>query len=379
MKNPLSLTVVAALTCLSASSAPKAVADPVAAGFPAWEGLIPKNHLAGHEAEASDLRHRATIVVEFEAEKATEQLSPLSGLAIWATPFSSTAFEYQEARREFFVVFSNRGGRGKEAKEGLEKFYKSEKGTFFTFPTAAPVYHDVTFPGGPDAKGKYPMIYVMPGEGTEPVTNVFGDAKGMQWAMGVARGVRAVNAKRGWTDFTGVAEPKYVKGVAKALAERKSLMPALAAARAAIKSSDPEQAKEGQIVFDAIVQAKNDLIYRILYESRFSPTRACYDVQRLVALYPSAKKLESTLSQAYKVYPEVPKLAKMLDRIILWRSESFSPKNAGEARKLVAELRKYKKDLAPIKTHTVISLQNTAILLDADVDTLIEKFSAPAG
>ena len=61
------------------------------------------------------------------------------------------------------------------------------------------------------------------------------------------------------------------------------------------------------------------------------------------------------------------------------RSESFSPKNAGEARKLVAELRKYKKDLAPLKTHTVISRQNTAILLDADVDTLIEKFSAPAG
>ena len=61
------------------------------------------------------------------------------------------------------------------------------------------------------------------------------------------------------------------------------------------------------------------------------------------------------------------------------RSESFSPKNAGEARKLVAELRKYKKGLAPLKTHTVISRQNTAILLDADVDTLIEKFSAPAG
>ena len=48
-------------------------------------------------------------------------------------------------------------------------------------------------------------------------------------------------------------------------------------------------------------------------------------------------------------------------------------------RKLVAELRKHKKGLAPLKTHTVISRQNTAILLDADVDPLIEKFSAPAG
>lgn len=379
MKNPLSLTVVAVLTCLSASSAPKAVADPVAAGFPAWEGLIPQNYVSGMEANPSDLRHRATVIVEFEAEKATEQLTPLTALAIWANPFSDPCFEYSEARREYIVLFTNRGGRGKEAKEGLAKFFASEKGSVFKVPTVAPMYHGVTYPGGPDAKGKYPMIYVMPGEGTAPVTNVFGDAKGLQVAMSAARSVHAANVKRGWTDFTGVAEPKYVKGVAKAVAERKPLAASLAAARAAIKSTDPEQAKEGQIVFDAINQARNDLVYRIRYEALTSPARACYDVQRLLSYFPAAKKLEPTLAQSYKAYPEAPKLAKMLDRIILWRSESFSPKNAGEARKLVAELRKYKKDLAPIKTHTVISLQNTAILLDADVDTLIEKFSAPAG
>ena len=49
--------------------------DPVAPGFPDWQGLTPKAHITGREVTPSDLRHKVTIVIDLElSEKLDEQL-----------------------------------------------------------------------------------------------------------------------------------------------------------------------------------------------------------------------------------------------------------------------------------------------------------------
>lgn len=357
-------------------SAVAAEVEPVAPGFPAWEGVEAKNHLCGAEIESSDLRQRVTIVVEFEAEKAVEQLTPMTGLAGWANPFPGSNWEFMEAPRRYIVVFSNRGKRGKAAKVGMEALYSAKTvGACFNGKATAPVYHDVRFPGGPDAKGKYPMIYVMPPEGTTPVTNVFGDAKGIQIALSVARTCGNAD-KREWTPFTGVREPKYVKGIDKALAADKPLMSFLASARAGIKSKNSEQAAECQKVYDALVQGKDDLIWRIQTEILTCPVRAYYDIRRTMALYPSEKKRMTALLARFKDLPEVPRLGKALTLVLKYRDESYVPKNAGEAKKTVAALLKAKKDIASFKDSQQISSQNAALLIDAEIDQIVARLSA---
>lgn len=351
-------------------------AESVAPGFPAWEGVEPKNHLGGAVIEPSDLRQRVAIVVEFEAEKAVEQLTPMTGLAGWGNPFGGSNWEFMEAQRRCIVVFSNRGKRSKAAQAGLEALYSTKMvGASFNGSATAPIYHDVWFPGGPNARGKYPMIYVMPPEGTTPVTNVFGDVKGIEIALSAAR--TCCNAdKREWTPFTGVREPKYVKGVDQALAADRPLVSFLASARAGIKSKNPEQAAECQKVYDALVQGKDDLIWRIHAEILTSPTRAYCDIQRTMALYPAEKKRLTALLARFQELPEVPRLGRALALLLKYRGEAYIPKNAGEAKKTIAALLKAKKDIASFKDLPRIGSQNSALLIDAEIDQVIARLSA---
>ena len=52
-----------------------AKADPVAEGYPDWQGLSAKSYICGREVCPSDLRHKVTVVLEVEPnEKLQEQL-----------------------------------------------------------------------------------------------------------------------------------------------------------------------------------------------------------------------------------------------------------------------------------------------------------------
>ena len=365
-----------ALALSGAVSAGAPVAEPVAPGFPAWEGVTEKNHIWGLSIDPAELRQRVTIIVEFEAEKADVQLPPLKALGIWASPFGGDAvWERLQMNREYIVLFSNRGGRDKPAKGGIERLGNVKQCTL-NQPTSAPVYHDVKFPGGPDAGGKYPMIYVMPPEGTTPVTNVFGDAKGLQVALAAARACRTANKDRERVEFTGVAEPKFLKSVQKAVAAGKPMTASLAAARVAIKSKDPEQAREGQIVYDSIMQARGDLLYRIRMEMPFSPVRACYDAARLLKYFPAEKKNMAAVDGLAKTMPDVVRLTKIFTRVTELEDDSFVPKNAGVAKKIVQELGKYAKQLKEYESAKDIRIQNAAMFLSSAVDNLIEKIPA---
>ena len=63
--------VCAAMAALEVVAAPAAKVEPVAAGFPQWQGLSPKNHVMGREVTGADLRHRVTVVVEERVALAT--------------------------------------------------------------------------------------------------------------------------------------------------------------------------------------------------------------------------------------------------------------------------------------------------------------------
>lgn len=55
--------------------------EPVAGGYPNWQGLSAKSFIAGRKIQPSDLRHKATIVVEVDAgEKVQSQLTQAAPL-----------------------------------------------------------------------------------------------------------------------------------------------------------------------------------------------------------------------------------------------------------------------------------------------------------
>ena len=61
----------------------------------------------------------------------------------------------------------------------------------------------------------------------------------------------------------------------------------------------------------------------------------------------------------------------MFCKVMVWADPAFTCKNAGEAKKIVAELNKMKKDLDKLKKSEVIVIQNGALLMDTQVDELI--------
>ena len=89
--------------------------------------------------------------------------------------------------------------------------------------------------------------------------------------------------------------------------------------------------------------------------------------------WPSEKKKLDEVMQKIKLVPDAEKLAKMFSKAIVWADPNFVCKNAGEAKKIVAELKKMKPALTKMKESKIIEIQNGALLLDAQVDELMSS------
>ena len=61
----------------------------------------------------------------------------------------------------------------------------------------------------------------------------------------------------------------------------------------------------------------------------------------------------------------------MFCKLMTWAGPDFTCKNAGEAKKIVAELNKMKKDLEKLQESKVIVVQNGALTMATQVDELI--------
>ena len=369
---------------------PAAKTDPVAEGYPDWQGITAKNYVLGREICPSDLRHKATVVVDIEPNDKLQSQFLLIAKLVERTGLARVEFggnwETMELPRDVIVVVSNRGGGKDKDHEAIKESlkYKGEDASVaqtlsYIRSMGCSIYDDVTFTGAPDSAGKRPFVYVMGPEGKEPLCQgELNDAMVKTANGAIAKAKKEIGGwEIKWRPFYGnIDEPKFFPQIAKALEKGKPLAPVEKAILKDVVAKDPEKAKEAQILYDALCQTRSDLVMRIKMEVAACPHRAYYDIQQLVKFWPAEKKRLEAAYAKLKAIPEAEKLAKMFIKLKTWGEPEFTCKNAGEAKKIVAELNKMKKDLEKMKESKVIVVQNGALLMDIQVDELISLIPA---
>lgn len=360
----------------------KNAVESVAAGYPAWSGIAPKNYIAGRVLVSNaELRQRvATVVVEFDAAKAAEQLNKAGALAVLngmgaLFEHGTTNWESIQIPHDVMVVFVAHNVKVRDAVlESLKPKPLQDPGLSSLAMNKAPVYADVTFDGAPANGGKFPFVYVLGHEGTEVLfKEEYGDK-----TMAAVRKIISAQTKKltaeslTWRPFYGyVAEPKYFKDIEKAFAKGKPLEPVEAKLKKSVTAKDPEMAKEAQLLYDGLVQTKGDLMFLARCAAANSPHVAAYYIGRLTKYWPSTKKQMSELAEKLKANAGAQPLIKIYAKIMEWSDPNFTCKNAGEAKKIVAELQKMKKQVLPLTNDSNITVQNGALMLDGMLDELI--------
>ena len=386
MKKTLLLAGV--LGAAASWAGPAVKTEPVAEGYPDWQGLTAKAFIMGRELCPSDLRHKAVVVVDVGPSDKLQDHLVLASKFVQMTGLSTMEmganWETMELPRNMAVVLSFHGTAKdrEQIKEAMK--YKGEDLTISTGLTSlrsqgCSFYENVSFTGSPDTAGKLPYIYVMGPTGKEPLyQGALDEAAVKPAAAAVRKAKKEIDGwEIKWRPFYGnVDEPKFHPQLAKALEKGKTakLAPLAAVSKAILKdveSKDEEKAKEAQVLFDAINQTRSDLVMRIKMEASACPHRAYYDIQQLIKYWPSEKKRVETVVAKMKAIPEAEPLAKMFCKVMVWADPDFTCKNAGEAKKIVQELNKMKKTLEKLKESKTIVVQNGALLLDSQLDDLI--------
>jgi len=363
----------------------KNAAEPVAEGYPAWTGITPKNYIAGRVLQSNaDLRQRvATVVVEFDATKTAEQfekagtLADLIGLRS-VVGHGSENWETLLLPRDVMVIFVAYNAKshetvleGKKVKDSLDK----HPGLLALSANSAPIYEGVTFDGAPSNGGKFPFVYVMGYEGKEPLLKEEVNEKTVSAVKKViaAQRKKMAEAELKWRPFYGyVAEPKYFHDIEKALAKGKPLDVVEEKLKKSVKSGEAERAKEAQMLYDGLAQTRSDMMFFVKCAVSSSPHVAAYKMNQLFKYWPKAKKQLSNVTEKLKANKSAQPLISMYAKIAQWSDPDFECKNAAEAKKIVAELEKMKKTLAPIKEDAQnITAQNGALVLDGMLDELI--------
>lgn len=387
-------SMVALMVSLTASllvAGPAVKVDPVAEGYPDWQGITAKNHITGREICPSDLRHKVTIVVMVEPnEKLVDQLVLASKL-VQRTGLSSglgfgSNWEDAVLPRDVIAVVSVANCK---KHEDIQAILKPVKGRAQEVSSAISTmngngcsfYEDVTFSGAPDNGGKLPYVYVMGPTGKDPLFKGELNAAGVKEGLtAIAKGKKEIGGwETKWRQFYGnVAEPKFNTSLAKVLEKGKTaklapLAPVAKSLLSDIKSKDAEKSKEAQILFDAINQTRSDLVLRIQLEASACPHRAYYDIETLLKYWPAEKKRLEAAYARIKANPEAEPLAKIFCKLMEWSKPEFVCKNAGEAKKIVQDLNKMKKTLEKLKESKAITIQNGALLVDMKVDELISS------
>lgn len=375
----LSAVLFAGALGLTAAAAPV----PVAEGFVDWEGLSSKNYLFGRTIGPSDLRQWTVVYVVVDAEafqgQQLKDLAPLAGLMPLPAAHA-TQWETQELPHDGIVVFSVRNAKGTDPKAFAARFRPPkgvEQGEAQVYSSygmqMVPFYRGVAPAGEAElAADRLPYVAVYAAEGTDPVYTkekfAAADLKGVREAIQKARAKLPAE----WTPPLGVREPQFFKQVPALLAKGKPAAAALKILAAGVKSKNPDQAKEAQVMYDALNQYASGLKLRIGLEHHAAPARAYYDLQTLVRLFPSEKKKMQAIDQKFKQNKELGSLGKIFEKLMLWGRDDFVPKSAGEAKKIVVELQKYKKALDALATSENAQIQGEAMLFSSQLDMLIE-------
>lgn len=363
----------------AAVAGPAVKADPVASMYPDWQNVTPKNLIAGREVCPSDLRHKTVIVVEVQTgEKLKSQLMLAATYAMrgaFALKMGENWETVQVTRGVVEVVSVHGPNARKEVTELLQtaKTTKDQElGTIRQLDgNGCVIGEDLTFPGAPDNGGQYPFVYVLGPNGKEPLYKGVLSKATYKDVHAAYQKANAETAALEWQPFVGsVKEPKYPQ-LTKALEKGKPLDPVAKAILKDVTSSDEAKAKEAQILFDAMNQTRSDLVMRIGMEASACPHRAAYDIQEVLKYWPSEKKRIESLTGKIRSNPDTELLSKVFCKLMDWADPNFTCKNTSEAKKIVQELNKMKKGIAPLKESKNLSIQNGALLIDLQIDDLI--------
>ena len=101
---------------------------------------------------------------------------------------------------------------------------------------------------------------------------------------------KAIRELSAWVPMTGVEEPKFFLKERDEIRQDKALKGVLTKLQKAFSDSNQEKAKEAQVMYDAVMQYRSELIFRIIQEHKVAPARAYVDMQRLFAMFPQDKK-----------------------------------------------------------------------------------------
>lgn len=379
----LTVTILSALTLCTAFGGPAGKAEPVAEGYPDWQGLIEKNYVSGRKITPSDLRQKVTVVVDVEPNPAlmsnlslAGNLAVLNGLCGWHV---GDNWETRVLPRNVICVVSY---HDKKDTQPIFDAMKPPKGNqdqdlaarlgYFRH-VSVPIYCDVTFTGAPDTTGKRPYVYVIGPDGKDVAYQGTLDAAGVKQAIAAVRAEeKKLKAKPAWKQFFGfIEEPQFHPKFAEEIAKGKPLANLMKSLQKDIVGKDADKAKEAQILYDALQQTKSDLVMRIAMEARECPHRAYYDLQQLVKYWPGEKNKLKPIMGVINQIPDGKKLGDIFIKVMVYADPKFSPKNASDAKKIVAELNKYKVMLEKMKESKVVVIQNGAQLLDMQLDELI--------
>ena len=362
--------------------------DPVAAGYPDWQGVKAKNCILGREICPSDLRHKVTVVLDVDVtEKLQSQLVMARSLTESRAVGGNENWESAEVPRDRITLVICRGGAKK--RDQVKAALQSKDAVVMQSLTgydwmSCSFYDGVTFTGAPETEGKRPYVYVMGPEGCEPLfKGELNDASVKEARVAIDKARQAIAGwETKWRPFYGnISEPKFNTSLAKALEKGKTAKKAPLAAiskalLADVKSNDHEKAKEAQILFDAIEQTRSDLELRIMMEVGRCPHRASYDIQELLKYWPGEGRRVEAASAQIKANPEAAPLVKAFGRLMEWSRPDFTCKNASEAKKILQELNKMQKSLEALKESKNITIQNGAFVIGMKVDELVSVISS---
>ena len=380
MSKRLSFFISACCLAAAAFAAPPKT-DPVAEGFPSWEGVTDRNYIHGRMITPSDLRQRVVVLVSIKdgenLHKTMVDLSHLlSGLDDMPVGHVAQWDTMEQMPRKCIIAISfvdppkNVADDLKAALKPSKSMKEDEARNFSqAWVGIAPAfYRDISLCGA-EAPAEFPYVCVMDGQSAEPAY------KGA-YKPADAKKIRSIVAKAkkelpAWKELTGVEEIVHFKNVEKIILAQKPLKPCFAMLKAGFADKNPEKAREAQIIYDALHQFCSDLKLRISLEFKTSPARAFADAQRLFKYFPAEKKSVANVDAYLKANKSAVTLGKIYEKYLEWSQPDFAFKNASDAKKAVQLVNSWKKPLEKMSQDSSNAvLQGEASLILSQIEML---------
>ena len=378
MKSRILVAALAAVSVVHLFAAP-AKQDPVAEGFPSWNGVLEKNYVKGRMITSSDLRQRVVVMIALrDDENLRKNLLDIGHMVRGVDDISGHGggWDVMPMLPRKCIVLLTFLGKSQSIVENLKAAFKppkemddKTKAALQAWSYVSPAYYrNVTLDGFQEIT-EFPYVCVLDGKTTKPLYSAaYKPANNAAIRAAISKGKASLG---GWRELTGVEEVVHHKDIEKKILSGKPLKPCLVSLKANLSDKNPEKAKEAQIMYDAINQFASDLKLRIAMEYRSAPARAFADAQKLFRYFPQEKKNLATIDAHLKNNKSAVTLGKIYEKYLEWSQPDFMFKNASDAKKAVQLVNSWRKPLEKMANDPQnTDLQGEASLVLAQIDSI---------